>query len=52
MFKVKNFCNKTSARVGILNTDHGKIQTPAFMPIGTYAAIKTLSTNEIKDLEL
>ena len=27
---------------------HGNIETPAFMPIGTYAAIKTLSTDEIK----
>ena len=51
MFKVENFCSKTSARVGLLKTDHGEIQTPAFMPIGTYAAIKTLSTDEIKKLK-
>ena len=50
MFKVTNSCNKTSARIGLLKTDHAEIETPAFMPIGTYAAIKTLSTDEIKKL--
>ena len=51
MFKITKQCKNTSARVGLLNTAHGAIQTPAFMPIGTYAAIKTLSTNEIKELD-
>ena len=50
MFSINQCCAKTSARIGSLNTAHGVIETPAFMPIGTYAAIKTLSTNEIKDL--
>ena len=50
MFKVNKSCSTSSARIGILNTDNGKIETPAFMPIGTYAAIKTLSTDEIKKL--
>ena len=50
MFSINQRCSKTSARIGSLHTAHGTIQTPTFMPIGTYAAIKTLSTNEIKDL--
>ena len=50
-FKIEKSCKNTSARMGILKTSHGKIQTPAFMPIGTYAAIKTLSTDEIKKLK-
>ena len=50
MFSINQCCDKTSARIGCLSTAHGIIETPAFMPIGTYAAIKTLSTNEIKDL--
>ena len=50
MFSINQRCSKTSARIGSLDTAHGIIQTPTFMPIGTYAAIKTLSTNEIKDL--
>ena len=50
MFTINKCCRKTSARAGKLQTSHGAIQTPVFMPIGTYAAIKTLSTNEVKDL--
>ena len=50
MFTINQQCKQTSARAGLLNTAHGQIQTPAFMPIGTYAAIKTLSTDEIKQL--
>ena len=49
-FTVDNFCKQTSARTGTIYTAHGAIKTPAFMPIGTYAAIKTLSTDEIKQL--
>ena len=50
-FNVLNSCNKTSARVGLLKTGHGEISTPCFMPIGTYGAIKTLSSNEIKKIQ-
>tara|TARA_B100000579_G_C22847342_1_gene865242 strand:- start:5180 stop:6298 length:1119 start_codon:yes stop_codon:yes gene_type:complete len=50
MFKVNSSCNITSARSGLLQTSHGLIETPVFMPIGTYAAIKTLSTDEIKKM--
>ena len=49
-FKITQQCDKTSARIGLLSTSHGIINTPAFMPVGTYAAIKTLSTDEIKTL--
>ena len=38
------------ARLGVLTTPHGKIQTPAFMPIGTRGAVKTLSSDEVKNL--
>ncbi len=38
----------SSARRGILNTAHGDIQTPAFMPVGTYGAVKTLTPDEIR----
>jgi len=37
----------TSARTGILHTDHGKIETPIFMPVGTHGAVKTLSPQEL-----
>ena len=45
-FEINKQCIKTSARIGKLKTSHGNIDTPTFMPVGTYAAIKTLSTDE------
>jgi tRNA-guanine transglycosylase len=40
----------TRARTGILHTDHGDIETPAFMPVGTQASVKTLDTRDIKSV--
>ena len=51
MFTINQFCINTSARAGVIETAHGSIETPVFMPIGTYAAIKTLSTDEIKNMD-
>lgn len=36
--------------MGIIKTDHGSIQTPAFVPVGTQAAIKGLTTDQLKDI--
>lgn len=37
------------ARVGRLITPHGVIHTPAFMPVGTYGAVKGISPDELQD---
>lgn len=37
------------ARAGELTTDHGKIQTPIFMPVGTVASVKTVHQRELKE---
>jgi len=37
------------ARAGELNTAHGKVQTPIFMPVGTVASVKTVHQREIRD---
>ncbi|MCD4682035.1 MAG: tRNA guanosine(34) transglycosylase Tgt [Bacteroidales bacterium] len=47
-FTVQAEDDKSSARAGELTTDHGKIQTPIFMPVGTAGAVKAI---HIKDLE-
>ncbi len=39
------------ARRGEIKTQHGKFQTPAFMPVGTYGAVKALSPSILADLE-
>jgi queuine tRNA-ribosyltransferase len=38
------------ARAGELNTPHGKVLTPAFMPVGSQATVKTLTPEEVKAL--
>ncbi len=48
IFKLEAITSTTSARAGIINTDHGIIETPFFMPVGTYGAVKTFSSEEIK----
>ena len=39
-----------AARAGVLHTAHGAIETPAFMPVGTKASVKTLHPDEVRDL--
>lgn len=41
--------NKSKARAGILNTPHGKIETPVFMPVGTQATVKSMSPAELEE---
>lgn len=38
---------KTNARAGVLKTDHGEIETPIFMPVGTLGSVKGV---QLKDL--
>ena len=38
----------SGARLGILHTPHGSFETPIFMPVGTQATVKTLSSRDIK----
>jgi len=38
------------ARRGTLNLAHGKVETPAFMPVGTYGTVKAMSPLELKDI--
>lgn len=40
----------SKARVGVLKTPHGVVHTPAFIPVGTQATIKTLTPHELKDM--
>lgn len=41
---------KTRARAGVLSTPHGEIETPIFMPVGTQATVKTMSSEEVAAL--
>jgi queuine tRNA-ribosyltransferase len=39
-----------AARAGVLETPHGRIPTPAFMPVGTKASVKALHPDEVRAL--
>mgnify|MGYP002520029170 CR=1 FL=1 len=39
----------SNARAGIITTDHGQIETPIFMPVGTLGAIKAVHMHEMKE---
>ena len=39
-----------AARAGLLQTAHGSIRTPAFMPVGTKGTVKTLLPAEVRAL--
>lgn len=41
--------SKSNARAGILHTDHGSIETPIFMPVGTAGTVKGVHQHELKD---
>ena len=41
--------SKTKARAGIIKTDHGIINTPIFMPVGTSATVKGVHQRDLKD---
>jgi len=46
-FKIKSTDLNSKARTGLLETDHGTIKTPVFMPVGTIGAVKTMSPDEL-----
>ena len=39
----------SSARCGIITTDHGEIHTPIFMPVGTVGSVKGVYHKDLKD---
>ena len=38
------------ARRGALTLEHGTLQTPAFMPVGTYGTVKAMSPRELNEV--
>jgi queuine tRNA-ribosyltransferase len=49
-FRVEAKCGDTEARLGRLQTAHGEVETPIFMPVGTQAVVKSLTGDELEDL--
>ena len=41
--------SKSNARAGLLMTDHGPIETPIFMPVGTAGTVKACHLRDVRD---
>lgn len=49
MFRIERTDQSTSARAGVLHTDHGDIPTPVFMPVGTGGTVKGVLHRDLKN---
>jgi len=49
-YEIKHAPEKGLARVGTITTPHGEIQTPAFIPVGTKATVKSVLPGAMEDL--
>jgi len=48
-FQIIHQDSRTAARQGLLTTAHGKVETPAFMPVGTAGAVKGITPQQLKE---
>ncbi len=48
-FHIDKADEKCNARAGVINTDHGSILTPIFMPVGTLGSVKGVHVHELCD---
>ena len=49
IFELHKKDKESKARAGTLTTDHGVIETPIFMPVGTVATVKGVHQRELKN---
>ena len=49
-FKITSKDKKLKARAGVINTSHGDIETPSFIPVGTQATVKAVSPKDLKEM--
>ncbi|ACB85363.1 tRNA guanosine(34) transglycosylase Tgt [Natranaerobius thermophilus] len=50
-YQLEQTSSESRARLGKLKTPRGEIQTPVFMPVGTQATVKTMTPEELKNLD-
>ena len=48
-FELKHTASGTKARAGFITTDHGNIETPIFMPVGTAGSVKGIHKRDLKE---
>ena len=49
-FKIEKRKKNSLARAGVLETPHGKIETPAFVAVGTKATVKAVAPEQLQAL--
>ncbi len=49
-YEVKHICKQSGARLGVLHTPHGDIETPIYMPVGTAACVKAMTSREMEEI--
>lgn len=49
-YKVLKVCKQSGARIGVLSTPHGDVETPVFMPVGTQATVKGLYPRDLTEI--
>ncbi len=48
-FELQHTDNSSNARAGLITTDHGLVETPIFMPVGTVGSVKAVQMYELKE---
>ena len=48
-FRLEKTDLNSRARTGLITTDHGQIQTPIFMPVGTGGTVKAVTQQQLKE---
>lgn len=49
-FKILHQDRRSNARIGLIKTSHGEIETPTFIPVGTCGTVKTMSPDDLEKL--
>ncbi|MBQ9325771.1 MAG: tRNA guanosine(34) transglycosylase Tgt [Clostridia bacterium] len=49
-YELKHICKQSGARLGVLHTPHGDIETPIYMPVGTAATVKAMTSREMEEI--
>ena len=49
-YEVTHICKQSGARLGVLHTPHGDIETPIYMPVGTAATVKAMTPREMEEI--
>lgn len=49
-YETLKVCKQSGARIGVLHTPHGDIETPVFMPVGTNATVKSLAPRDLDEI--